>query len=81
MNSADASVVPPQPRIAHQYIVGYEVHIDGHPFWWGHLAIRIDEGDPLLRDPQALLDRLCALAAARHDARTSQVRLKMVSRL
>lgn len=66
---------------AHQYIAGYEVHIDGHPFWWGHLAVRLDDGDPLLFDPQALLDRLCVLAAARHEVSAAQVRLKMISRL
>ncbi|MCD9085519.1 hypothetical protein [Stenotrophomonas sp. SY1] len=65
----------------HQYVAGYEIYVDGHPFWWGHLAVRIDDADPLLHDPQGLLDRLCAMAAQRHDVAASQVRLKMVSRL
>lgn len=65
----------------HQYVAGYEIYVDGHPFWWGHLAVRIGDADPLLQDPQALLDRLCAMAAQRHDVAASQVRLKMVSRL
>ena len=66
---------------AHRYIIGYEIYLDGHPFWWGHLALRLDQGDPLLLQPQALLDHLCGMAAARHDVASAQVRLKMISRL
>jgi len=65
----------------HRYIVGYEVYLDGHAFWWGHLALRLDEGDPMLLQPQALLDHVCAIAAKRHDVAAAQVRLKMISRL
>ena len=66
---------------AHRYIVGYEIYLDGHPFWWGHLALRLEQGDRLLLQPQALLDHLCAMAAQRHDVAASQVRLKMISRV
>ncbi len=68
-------------RHGHQYVAGYEIYVDGHPFWWGHLALRMEDGDPLEDDPQGLLDRLCALAAQRHEVSAAQVRLKMVSRL
>ena len=66
---------------AHRYIAGYEIYVDGHPFWWGHLAVQLDAADPVLRQPQALLDHLCAMAAQRHDVAAAQVRLKMISRL
>ena len=66
---------------AHRYIAGYEIYVDGHPFWWGHLAVQLDAADPVLRQPQALLDHLCAMAALRHDVVPAQVRLKMISRL
>ena len=66
---------------AHRYIAGYEIYVDGHPFWWGHLAVQLDAADPVLRQPQALLDHLCAMAAQRHDVVPAQVRLKMISRL
>lgn len=66
---------------AHRYIVGYEVYLDGQPFWWGHLAVQLQEADPMLLHPQALLDHLCAMAAQRHDVLAAQVRLKMIRRL
>lgn len=64
-----------------QYIASYEVHVDGHAFWWGYLALHLVDGDALLQDPQALLDALCARAAGRHDVAAVQVRLVMISRL
>ncbi|WP_269792465.1 hypothetical protein [Stenotrophomonas sp. Iso1] len=76
--SASQSSSPPCGR---QYLAGYEVYVDGHPFWWGHLAVRVEDGDAVLKDPQGLLDLLCRMAAQRHDVAASQVRLKMVSRL
>jgi hypothetical protein len=66
---------------AHRYIVGYEVYLDGHAFWWGHLAVHLQDADPMLLQPQLLLDHLCATAAQRHDVASAQVRLKMISRL
>ena len=66
---------------AHRYIVGYEVYLDGLPFWWGHLAVQLDAVDPMLLQPQLLLDHFCAKVAQRHDVMAAQVRLKMISRL
>ena len=69
------------PNHEHQYVAGYEIYVDGHPFWWGHLAVHLQDADPMLLQPQALLDHLCAMAAQRHDVASAQVRLKMISRL
>ena len=65
----------------HRYVAGYEVYVDGHPFWWGHLALRVDAADPMLQQPQGLIDHLCMLAAQRHDVAAAQVRLNMITRL
>lgn len=82
MNPDGPSASRPRPLLrGRQYLAGYEVYVDGHPFWWGHLAVRIEDGDPLLENPQGLLDLLCRMAAQRHDVAASQVRLKMISRL
>ncbi|KRG64086.1 hypothetical protein ABB26_09505 [Stenotrophomonas humi] len=82
MASNGSPVLLPEPLLrGRQYLAGYEVYVDGHPFWWGHLAVLIEDGDPLLAEPQGLLDLLCSMAAQRHDVAPAQVRLKMVSRL
>jgi len=70
-----------QATATQRYIAAYEIYIDGHPFWWGHLALRISADDPRQDDPQCLLEHLCSTAAQRHDVAVSQVRLTMVSRL
>lgn len=64
-----------------QYAAGYEILAEGHPRWWGQVAVRIEAGDPLGDDPQALLQHMCVLAARRHAAAPAQVRLVMLARL